>query len=164
MKSSQVLARGTARSSTRGRARAQRHRIEIKRELSKIGPRFLPSGRGDDSGADFSPLQFHSFLSFVCLRLFLFISFRFSSFCFVSAERRAQLHLETVARPGSGSSPSPALLGSARSLFWWEKRMRRNLQPGKASSVKEGSGTAFSGRPGPGPPVCLPAGRAVLPK
>lgn len=84
MKSSQVLARGTARSSTRGRARAQRHRIEIKRELSKIGPRFLPSGRGDDSGADFSPLQFHSFLSFVCLRLFYLFLFVFRVFALLA--------------------------------------------------------------------------------
>lgn len=84
MKSSQVPARGTARSSTRGRARAQRHRIEIKRELSKIGPRFLPSGRGDDSGADFSPLQFHSFLSFVCLRLFYLFLFVFRVFALLA--------------------------------------------------------------------------------
>lgn len=132
---------------------------KLKGNFQKNGPRFPSWGRG----AYFFPRC--KFVPFVCLfASFLFISFRCSRFCFVNTERRVQLHLETVARPRRGSSPSPALLGSAKSPFWWGKRLSRNPQPGKASPGKESNGTACAGRPGPELPVCLSAGRAGLPK
>lgn len=117
MKFSPAPARGMACSFARGRTRARHHRVEIKRELAKIGLRVRPAGRGTSAGtarvgADFSfPLQFRC--PFCLLGSF---NFRFSSFCFVSAERRAQIHLETVADLESGSSPSPTPLKAAKKV------------------------------------------------
>lgn len=104
-----------------------------------------------ERGLIFFPLQFRCLFC-----LFGFFNFRFSSFCFVSASRGAQIHLETAARLESGSSPSPALLQAAKKVSF----EGRKAEPKPAVGENEpGFGTHGKNRPTGGWQRCGLPGR-----
>lgn len=172
VKMSPVPARGTARLFARGPARAKRHRVEIKCELTKIGPRFPPPGKGAGAdaagaGADFfPPVQFRCFF---CLVFFLFVVGVFALLApkdeptYTWKRRRVGKAAPARARLGSGLQKVTFGGGKAE-----PKPATGKNQPGYGTHGKNSrtSGRQRAGLPGRARAEAagLPSRRAVPPK